>query len=218
MNKNFSEHVVIRNSKVLKSLEDYKDAVISVEDKLQTKLRYKNGIHNPGPCGINYLYKIMTDKRNLERYMGPQDFSLTDLIRHAGDGTSQVDEARKKILAELPFIDRLVVEVFYKPGDFIGWHHNGDDHGYFFLVNWSETGDGYFKLWDHQSMSEKKQNDIQGWTTKAGHFVDCYKQEEDLTKLSWHCAETKSRRLCLGFKARDKQHWEEVKGILENET
>jgi len=97
--------------------------------------------------------------------------------------------------------------MYYPPGGYIGWHHNGNAPGYNVVLSCNPSGDGEFENWDVVNEKLIVFNDKPGWNCKVGYFGDQYKEPE---KLYWHCARTRSPRLTMSYVIYNKNLWEDM--------
>lgn len=93
------------------------------------------------------------------------------------------------------------VSMYYPPGGFMGWHNNGNAHGYNILLSWSNGNhNGYFQYIDPKTKELVKlyddHNIMNGWTIKVGYFGS-FSEEE---KIFWHSARTfDNERITLAY-------------------
>jgi hypothetical protein len=100
----------------------------------------------------------------------------------------------------------------YPPKGFIDWHNNANAAAYNVIFTWSETGDGWFKWLDGETintMSDKK-----GWSCKVGYFANY----EESKPVIYHCAYTDCWRMTLSFTlGHDKNYWEDMIDYIQCE-
>lgn len=93
---------------------------------------------------------------------------------------------------------------FYPNNGYIGWHHNGNAHGFNFLLTYSIDGEGYFRYYDKRTDTFTTLNDNPGWNFRFGYYSSLEKDHDD---LFWHTAYTKNPRITLGFIVPNKTVW-----------
>jgi hypothetical protein len=98
------------------------------------------------------------------------------------------------------------LQLYYPPGGFIGWHNNGNAHGYNIILSCNPEGDGEFEHWDHVNNKLDVMEDTKGWSCKVGYFGKFSEPKE----VYWHCARTRSPRLTFSFVIYDKNIWDDM--------
>ena len=68
----------------------------------------------------------------------------------------------------------------YYPKGFVGWHNDTDIHGYYIMLSYSESGDGFFRYLLGSNIITIC--DDKGWMAR---YVEIGKNP---TELLWHCA------------------------------
>ena len=92
--------------------------------------------------------------------------------------------------------------LYYPPGGFVGWHTNQNNSGYQIVFSWSESGDGYFQVYDKEKQDIIRYYDKPGWNCRHQLFG----QEEH--EHCWHSAYTKCPKItvCVLFRWREQPH------------
>jgi len=98
------------------------------------------------------------------------------------------------------------LKMYYPPEGFIGWHNNGNAHGYNIVITYSKTGDGAFYSYDLKTKEIIEYKDKPGWNIKVGYFG---KFSEPDT-VFWHSARTDCDRLTLSYIIYDKNIWDNM--------
>ena len=83
---------------------------------------------------------------------------------------------------------------FYPPNTGMGWHTNADQPYTRCYLNWSETGDSYFRYRDPKTDEIITSLDYRGWNIRIFEIGD-----EPETML-WHCVYSNTRRISIGLK------------------
>jgi hypothetical protein len=96
--------------------------------------------------------------------------------------------------------------MYYPPGGYIGWHHNGNAPGYNLILTINPQADGEFEYLDPSTDQTIKFEDKPTWYGKVGYFGDVFKKEE----LCWHTARTRTPRLTVSFVIYNKHIWEQM--------
>lgn len=104
------------------------------------------------------------------------------------------------------------LKMYYPPKGFIGWHNNGNAHGYNIVMTYSKDGNGSFYSYDIKNDNIIEYKDKIGWTIKVGYFG--HFKEPD--KVYWHSAKTESDRLTLSYIIYDKNLWENMVEEIES--
>jgi len=121
----------------------------------------------------------------------------------------------------VPYLKRLVnyigspsnaLTMFYPEKGYIGWHHNGNAHGYNFLMTYSMDGDGYFKYYNQHTDEFTVLQDVPGWNFRFGYYPNIQHEPEN---VFWHTAYTEQPRLTIGWVVNNRNIW---KSLIEECT
>ena len=104
------------------------------------------------------------------------------------------------------------LQMYYPAGGYIGWHNNGNAHGYNIILSCNPEGDGEFEHYDHINNKLNVYKDEKNWNVKAGYFGN-FKEPD---KLFWHCARTRSPRLTFSYVVYNENIWNDMVADIEN--
>ena len=104
------------------------------------------------------------------------------------------------------------LQMYYPPGGYIGWHNNGNAHGYNIILTCNPGAKGYFDHYDHVNDKHNVYHDKPGWNCKVGYFGP-FKEPEN---VCWHSAGTESPRLTFSYVIFDKNIWEDMVEDIKN--
>mgnify|MGYP000299936618 CR=1 FL=1 len=166
------------------------------------------------PCDLEYLDKAITVPENYNFPLDWYGFEFKyynkeldkDVVKHI------FNESMK--LQEYLGLRTNTLKMYYPPGGYIGWHHNGNAPGQNILFTYSATGDGSFKYYDYDSAQIISVPDKKGWSVKAGYYPK-YNNSSD--KVFWHCAETNCPRITVAFIIDNQILWNDVIDEIEGE-
>lgn len=92
----------------------------------------------------------------------------------------------------------------YPDNGWMGWHHNGNAHGYNILLSYSQDGDGVFKFYDYEKQEISFLQDNPGWNARVGYFPD---QRKEPKRVYWHSVDTAKQRVTLAWVLNHKSMW-----------
>jgi len=95
----------------------------------------------------------------------------------------------------------------YNPKGFVGWHSDTDIYGYYVMLSYSTTGDGYFRYYENNMIHTV--SDKQGWMIKV---MTLGSTSQDAV---WHCAVTKCARYTFLLRFDSIQKYEQALNILQ---
>jgi hypothetical protein len=104
------------------------------------------------------------------------------------------------------------LKMYYPPQGFIGWHNNGNAHGYNIVITYSKTGEGSFYSYDLKTKEIIEYKDKPGWNVKVGYFGKFSEPET----VYWHSARTECDRLTLSYIIYDKNIWDNIIDEIES--
>jgi hypothetical protein len=161
------------------------------------------------PTSVEYLLEAMEDP---VRYGFPrQSLAMclekkVDLPRKAPKDVLDKTSAFTDSLVHFLGARHSALAMYYPPGGYIGWHHNGNAPGYNLILTINEQADGEFELYNMVDESFQTYPDKDHWTGKVGYFGDVFKKEE----LCWHTARSRGHRLTMSFVIYDKNIWDHM--------
>jgi len=141
------KHLQLINQSILKQLSYISDFIDDNEEILtKNSMKGSSGIvkQREDPCSLKYLQTGLQDPKD---YDYPQH-SYGINIRHA--------KPHLKLSKNYNIIETIInlgeflgcptnaLAMYYPPGGFLGWHHNGNAPGYNVLFTYNQTGDGKF--------------------------------------------------------------------------
>jgi hypothetical protein len=160
------------------------------------------------PYSDEYLYEAL--KHPPEKYNVPLSAKGIDTVfavRKGGNYWHELANPLIKPLMQYIGTPNNALCMFYPEDGYIGWHHNGNAHGYNFLLTYSMDGDGYFRYYDKRTDTFTTLSDTPGWNFRFGYYSSVEKDPDD---LFWHAAYTKNPRITIGFIVPDKQMWKSL--------
>lgn len=202
---------------LLSNITEYlnNNEVIAHLNKFST--RDNSRINDHKSLSMEYLNQAFTDPKN---YCFPQNAFGVGIKNYKQSQSDDVLHEEIKIFSHLSAVKDFLganhnaLAMYYPPGGFIDWHHNGNASGYNILFTYNQTGDGEFMYWDYDTESVISMPDDKGWSAKAGYYAPL---KEPTDRVYWHAAKTKSPRLTIAFIIDHKLLWEDMLDEIESE-
>lgn len=198
--------VVIRNKKILNSLNGFKDELFSIEG-------YDHGLYwslsspDSGTKGKYYCSEEWLHHKldNAESHSGfPEEFFSVQYKpvkekHYSRPGQDELQKLRLKIRNDFTSdlgATQAALFSYYPPGGYVGWHTNWNNNAYQILFTWSESGNGYFKYYDKQKNEIITIQDVPGWQCRHYYFG----RYDEPDYHCWHSAYTEGPRITLAYK------------------
>ena len=201
--------LIIKNKAVLKMLNQISDEITS-QPITKNRFRGRKTTFYPEDARTDgekyldpkYLKKHLNDPNHVGYPVENYGIPLSDPQE---DGPDPLESVQKFVKSD--FVHHLgatsdALFLYYPPGGFVGWHTNQNNSGYQIVFSWSESGDGYFQVYDKEKEEVIRYYDQPGWNCRHQLFG----REEH--EHCWHSAYTRCPKItvCVLFRWREQPH------------
>lgn len=200
--------VSIKNTQLLKALNEFKDFILNQPKDVLDNLRYPDvkGVTADEACSHEYLEKRLAKPPMQTGFpLHAIGFDVNtalgkDMPEGWEDAAKKLDSGIMKAIG----IGFNALKMYYPADGYIGWHNNCNCPGQNLLLTYSEDGDGFFEWMDPVTKEIIRMQDEPGWTAKVGY----YGSDKEPDKIIWHTARTTKPRMTVSYVVRDQSMWE----------